>query len=158
MTTSGGAVPADRQEGKTLQSSVSRIVNVLMAGGNPRAIASTQAELAQVLDIDPAALNRALRGGRRWSIEDIANLADHFGVSVSIFFEDPSDLFKLQIRSRCSSDVILQMEDPDVIDLRDRRTGYRESAHAERWTPEEAGVRVDQTRYERSLAPLGRRS
>lgn len=54
----------------------------------------SQNELAQALGMDAASMSRALNGKRRWTIDDLYEMAEFFGISVSIFFEDPESLLR----------------------------------------------------------------
>lgn len=77
--------PTARDEG------VGRIAKTLLTNQDRQ-----RSELADLLGLDSGGLSRALAGKRKWTIDDIAKMADLFEVSVSLFFEDPESI----VRSR----------------------------------------------------------
>lgn len=71
---------------------VSQIVRILMAlrGWD-------QAELASRIGKSPSSISKLLAGNLRWSLDDLARLADTFDYPVGLFFEPAEQL----VRNRC---------------------------------------------------------
>jgi transcriptional regulator with XRE-family HTH domain len=66
---------------------VPRIVRTLMA-----ARAVSLSELAEHLGIGRSSLSERLTGKRRFTLAEVADMADYFEVSPAVFFEDPANL------------------------------------------------------------------
>lgn len=77
---------------RTTDERAGRIARTLLAHQGRR-----QHELADVLGLDSGQVSRALRGQRRWTLDEIAAMAAFFDVGVATFFDDPD----LLIRNRC---------------------------------------------------------
>lgn len=77
---------------------VGRIVKTLLTNKGRQ-----RHELGEALNLDSGNLSRALAGKRKWTMRDIAVMAEFFDVSVALFFEDPESI----VRSRCFSPAAL---------------------------------------------------
>lgn len=83
---------------------VSQIVKILMAlrGWD-------QAALAEQIGKPPSSISKLLAGNLRWSLEDVARLAQVFDRPISLFFEPAESL----VRNRCfrqPEQLILDLE------------------------------------------------
>lgn len=80
---------------------VGRIVKAFLgySGGSQR-------ELARAIGIEESALSRSISGSRRWNLDELDQIAEHFGVTTSVLLEDPEnrpDPRTLGVRaSRCT--------------------------------------------------------
>ncbi|GAB3750184.1 helix-turn-helix domain-containing protein [Microlunatus parietis] len=72
----------------TLQDRVTGVVFTLLAIRR-----MSQNQLAAALEIAPSTLSGKLGGRRRWSIDDLAELASIFGVNPQIFLRQPGEIF-----------------------------------------------------------------
>ena len=84
-----------------LQEVVSRNVRVLMAVHN----ITHQKELAARLDWGADKLTRTLNGTRRWSLDDLVDLARVFDVTPSALLADVADLVGIAAQPAASGDV-----------------------------------------------------
>lgn len=78
--------------GSDLQVNVSSIVRGLLGLRHMR-----QSDLAPVLGITPSGVNEKLQGRRKWTLDDLDAMAEHFDISPATFFDEPEAL----LRSRC---------------------------------------------------------
>lgn len=77
---------------------VAEIVRTLM-GAQRR----TQGDLARAIGLpDASAVSKALNGKRKWTMDEIADMAEFFGVEVAVFYREPGELWADGVvRSRC---------------------------------------------------------
>lgn len=76
-----------KQEMSASHKRVNRTLRLLMADQE-----CAQADLADVLNIDPAQVSKAFSGLRSWKLDDLTTMADFFDVEPKIWFEDPANL------------------------------------------------------------------
>lgn len=73
-----------------LQGNISRVVRGLMG----LAGIAHHSELADVLNVSRSGVTEKLNGTRKWSVEDLRRLANHFDVSVSVFYDDADEVLR----------------------------------------------------------------
>jgi transcriptional regulator with XRE-family HTH domain len=71
---------------------VARVARIMLAVRDQH-----QGDLADVLGLNSGALSRKMHGHRKWTLTELELMAQHFDVSVGVFFEEADDL----VRSRC---------------------------------------------------------
>lgn len=77
---------------------VAKIVRTLLGAQQ-----KTQGDLAVAIGLpDASAVSKALNGRRKWTMDEIADMAEFFGVEVAIFYREADALWaEGVVRSRC---------------------------------------------------------
>lgn len=85
----------------TQSDNVARIVKTLLTHQN-----KTRGELAQCLGVHVSAVSKALNGKRAWDIDDLTLMADFFGVSPAIFFQDAETLVERGVTRGYATELV----------------------------------------------------
>lgn len=100
-----------------LQTNISRVVRGLMG----LAGVAHQSDLAEVLGVSRSGVTEKLNGDRRWTVEDLQNLARRFDVPVSVFYADPVTVLHQLSTSGYKSATDLVVIDGKVPDQAERK-------------------------------------